>query len=893
MKIKKILLLIIFILSGVSAFGFQWEALKSENFNIFFTKGNEETAKQSLAILENYRESLVKLTGNKAKMDKVNVVIEEIGMDANGFSNPDANTIHIFTYKPTGFGDENWLETVLVHEYIHHLQMTNIGGIPKLVYNIFGNYMPVLEIIPTRPNIVVPLWMKEGITVYGESNKISEYSGRLNKGSFDAYMTSAAKEQKLWSILEATYSTNYPYESAYVYGAKFTEYLSDKYGEDKLGEFYTDFGKSPFWFISPLFPAYGVDVSAKKIFGKELPDLWNDFQFEAYAKAKDKGYDGEKIYNLKDSFIEDIFLNENTMYISQTRVEKTGINSRYVFNEIKAKDLETGSEKVVVSEPSEIGKAKINGEYIYYLVKNEKSGYKNISTNGYGAYYILKRKSMKSGKTEELFSGNIRNFEIMDSKTILYSEDNSDKFGTILKIVKDKKVTGEYGRYNILVSDISIYSGRLFLCGKKETGLQSIYEALNPAELKSVIDTPFEEDGMRILGNNVYFNANYDEAVRTYRYNIETGEIFRETKGFYSAESIVDNKNETMYYISMDSKGQNIVKKKIESEKYTLSEIKETRAKEMTDYSSLDIKKGSYCDNLKTLFPNSRLPIIDLDKEIYGLKISGEDSIGENYYNFKTVYDLKNEKIGYGIDVQKIVVPFIFGIGASNMNDLDIEENYLYMTIGNPLYHSLQSFVKDIYLQNVFIVEDDMSNTEYKASININARKEKLKMNLYVKTPIQNEEIGSEMNRIGFYSSLAVRYYLPKSQIEFGAEYMSDEKKNAVYEETTSNSVFTYNRGYTVAFDSKEWTKLNVEYGKLLTEKNIGLWNPNVMVDGLEGVVFVEGTFDNKDFAGHYNGAAGLELKTNLNASLLTIPFGIRWAINADNEMTGTFFINQ
>lgn len=215
----------------------------------------------------------------------------------DGYADPLPVKISIFTHNPDIFSTmlsyDSWLRLVVsIHEYTHISQMPNTNGIPSFLTKILGNYF--------SPNNHVPMWVTEGITVYNES-QVSPYEGRLNAGYFDTILASKAVEGKLPSILEANYYHNhFPLGPYYLYGGTFFRYLSTTYGEEKITQFFDEYG-SYYWtpFIGDFFPAIGIDKAAEKVYGKNFPQLFKEWKSYETEKNKDWELAGKEIVKNK------------------------------------------------------------------------------------------------------------------------------------------------------------------------------------------------------------------------------------------------------------------------------------------------------------------------------------------------------------------------------------------------------------------------------------------------------------------------------------------------------------------------------------------------------------------------------------------------------------------
>jgi len=91
------ILLILFVIFLATPAKAGWKLLKTPHFTCFYPEGYQWEAEQALSNLEYYREEVVRLTGNR-EIGNLPVVIEDVGIMANGFADPLFKLIftHIF-----------------------------------------------------------------------------------------------------------------------------------------------------------------------------------------------------------------------------------------------------------------------------------------------------------------------------------------------------------------------------------------------------------------------------------------------------------------------------------------------------------------------------------------------------------------------------------------------------------------------------------------------------------------------------------------------------------------------------------------------------------------------------------------------------------------------------
>ncbi len=150
----------------IPVWGFaSWKTMSNDYFMVYYRSGMEDEALHALKVMEQYRPRLERLTGNTSHL--VAIKLEDMGNLVNGYANPIGNQIGLFMYPPTKGSlaqGEDWFQTVATHEYIHQLQITHEGGLPREFRKYLGNILYV--------QLHQPMWMTEGITVYGISSRI-------------------------------------------------------------------------------------------------------------------------------------------------------------------------------------------------------------------------------------------------------------------------------------------------------------------------------------------------------------------------------------------------------------------------------------------------------------------------------------------------------------------------------------------------------------------------------------------------------------------------------------------------------------------------------------------------------------------------------------------------
>ncbi|MBI4712276.1 MAG: hypothetical protein HY762_03080 [Planctomycetes bacterium] len=611
-----------------------WQVLKTEHFEVFYKSGYEEKAKEALAVLEAYRDKVQQNCGKE--IPKLYVVLEDIGTLANGFADSLNPNIHLFIYPPgaldggapgLGFG-ENWWRMVGVHESIHIGQLTNSSGLPGILTTAFGNIF--------SPNLVVPGWIIEGITVNGES-RLSPYEGRLNDGYFDAVFGAYTKDKPFPTLMDMTYTPlDFPGLSGgvYLYGGLFLNYLRDTYGQEKLNEFLNNQGTLFFgWLAGWLFPATGIDYAAKQTYGKSFHKLWSEWQAHQ-SKQPLFTADGTQVSRDKLTGYSRLMSDGKYLYYVKTEFKKAGAYNTYRFERIIRRDINfhprLGRDSAVASQEQELvsttsffnGKPQLvrdasGSQQLYYAVAEYRRGYANSTNLGFGIVSNLHCKDIKSGMDRIILRGEpFRTFVVMDDR-IIYTKDlpartdgrsgGPDGFGSeIWGFSLQTRQKQLLAKSKLLIDQLAVDGNTLIAAARPDWQNWGIYrldpKTFGPTEL---VNTPYAEAAPSIHNGRIFFVANYDEVYRIYAYDSATKKIYKLGTNLFRKALIFDEFSSPRYP---------------PAESFDLEALK----------AQTPAEKGGYLNTLKTLTPYFRFPILGANN--YGAFLIGQDITYEHYY---------------------------------------------------------------------------------------------------------------------------------------------------------------------------------------------------------------------------------------------------------------------
>jgi hypothetical protein len=837
-------IILFFAITGL-VYGQAWKTLKTEHFTVFYPDGQETNAWQVLQTMEYYRPKLQEFFGNEKF--HLPVVIDDAGTIANGNTDPFGYSIHLNKYAPGEAGVENWWAFVGIHEYTHELTLSQGGG------SIFGN-------VPLPNSFFSPFWMTEGISVYSES-QLTSYQGRLNDGAYDAYIGARVMDQKPLPILDATYAPlEYPLSQGYYnYGGEFFNYLAQTYGAESLAKFFKENGNR-IWSVFPI-PALGIDKSARKIFGKPFPGLWQDWW--QYETKRYQGYaiDGEQITHY-GWFVGSPVVLAGKLYYTRSYYTKTGANKQFNFGGIIERDLTTGKEKTLITNPASSA-LKIHDGKLYYTTVGTKYGYANSSLNTIGTYSVLCQYDLRTKKSKTLLADSYRDFAILSDGVILYSKDRKTGFGSELYLLNPGAKKSEPKLLfdtDYQVNEIAADDKRIVVSARKDWELFSLYILnLEAKELAPLIHTPYAEAGISLRDDRLFFTANYYKTYAVYGYDFTTAKVFQLTHGGYATQPAFDEQNQTLYFVGLNSKGQDLYRKAAEFKEYHLPEATATVPPRFT-LTEAEVTRGGYGDNLKTLWPIVWLPDIqnDATHQIIGATFIGYDAIGDiPFYVVSAGYDSKNQKAVIDLKAQfNYLAPLQTTLQYQDWDQL--EDRDLELTVEYPLS-----------IVNVG------ASVEYEGDF---TNRPKLEPYLLLGSQLMGEYLKISTSFTGsargYYIELAHRQYLPGSELDF--------KVKTIHDPDSLDVVFDKIRGYDDKLTAKEGAIYTLEYSIPVAKIHQGLWNPNIYFEDLAANFFADEALPN---SGEKQLSWGMELQLETRTLYgVAPPFAIVGRFVRNNE---------
>jgi Tol biopolymer transport system component len=633
---------------------FKWKTLETPHFSIHFYEGEEQTARRLAPIAEEIHNKLVPIIKHQPDI-KTSVVLLDTVDFGNGFTTviPDPRITLYLTDWSTNvnpYKHDLWLKFVFLHEYVHVLHLDIADGTASLFRLIFGRVI--------FPNAIEPVFLTEGIATYMETALTR--AGRGRDPRWDMMMRMDVLENNVKSIDQASVDTvRWPQGALrYLYGVKFLEYISNKYGEDKiisLSHIYGDF----------LF-SYGIDGAFLFLYRKSLKLLWDEWLVDLQNKyARQKQSLGNLTFpvlltrtgynNLKPKWSKD----SRTIYYQQSNAD--------VYPNIRAIDYRTRKDYKV-----------LEGLVFDNNLSFDPSGSKLLFTKlgtyrNYYSYKDLYLYNLKTKKLSRLTAGaRIDDADLSpDGAKIVFVH---NKLGTrTLRAMdfggKNSRLLGNYEE------NVQYYSPRWSPDGKQIavakhllSGAQKIFlvDPVAGTEKQLIFEKGLVSEANPCFspdGQYVYFDSDRTGIVNLYAYHLESGRLYQLTNVIGGAMMPdVSPDGQKIAYVSYSSRGYDIAVMGVSpgtwlevSTPITVAKpilpINEKRSTIRTSGFATEYTNVHDYNPIPTLRPKFWLPLEYTNEngsQLY-VSTSGSDVLGEHNYLVQIGYDFIAERPQYNV----------------------------------------------------------------------------------------------------------------------------------------------------------------------------------------------------------------------------------------------------
>ena len=247
----------------------EWRTLDTPHFRVHFTPALEPLARRAAERAETAHAALTEVLVS-APRGRIDLVLSDNVDYSNGYATPlPTNRIVVYAHPPVDTPElafyDDWLQLVVTHELTHIFHLDYARGIPRAVRRVLGRNPFGF------PNLLVPRWSQEGLATVLESRLTR--SGRVRATLYDMTLRTAILEDRFFPIDRATgFPVDWPAGSTpYAYGSLFLDYMGDRYGDEKFGEWVKMMGRRVLF-------TYGADGAARRVYGKSFSGAWSDWR---------------------------------------------------------------------------------------------------------------------------------------------------------------------------------------------------------------------------------------------------------------------------------------------------------------------------------------------------------------------------------------------------------------------------------------------------------------------------------------------------------------------------------------------------------------------------------------------------------------------------------------
>jgi hypothetical protein len=654
-----------------------WKSLKSDSFILFFPSGRQREALRALQELEACQPFAEHLVGAHPAR-RLPVVLVDAGTESNGFADPAYRRLHLYLYPPSdsdlGFAP-SWWGLVGLHEYVHWLHLTAASGLPGALAWAFGDAW--------APGVFSPEWLVEGLAVYAES-AVSPYQGRLNSGTFDAYLAARLRNGRPPSLPQALFvPPAFPGgESPYLYGGEFFEYLALTYGRDAVTRFLQDSAGSALSYLTPLLPLAGLDRSARRVFGKRTPELWEEWlaaETERVARAPDMPGDAPAARSQSAWWMGTPVPHDGKIFFLRSLPSPSGPFRQSWRYELR--ELGPEGERTLARFASPVSAdLKWREGRLYFALRELERGLENVELLGFGAASVLYALDPASGRRTRVLRAPLRAYEVMPGGDVVFTRDRAEDFGSEILIWKSRPAAGEENprllvRTDFLVREILAREDRVFVSARRHGENFGLY-SVDPVsyELRPLLPGPYGAGGLDFAGGQVRFAANYGGRFAVYACGPDGSGLARLTPAPYAVSPALDPATDLLWYVGLNPEGYALynVRPSLAASVEAPTPASPPATAADTPAAPTTVRAGGYGPNLLTLAPRLLLPVLTTDtaRESYlaGAQVLGRSALGDIAWSLTGLVDLNTGTPAVEASLGLLTPPLAWSLAGSTQS---------------------------------------------------------------------------------------------------------------------------------------------------------------------------------------------------------------------------------
>ena len=613
-----------------------WQSVETDHFYIHFAKGSEALAKKVAAIAENAHAKLSPAI-DWVPEEKTHLVLSDETDQPNGFVVPIPFNRSVLFISPPDTNNtiedyDDWLDTLITHEYAHVLHLDKVTGLAKRGRSVFGRHFLLF------PNIYQPAWLIEGLATYYETDEELGI-GRGQSSLFNMMMRMEVENgvkpisQVNLRILSWPMGT-----TAYLYGVHFYQFIEQRYGKEAIKSLVDNYSNN----IIP----FSINTNARQVLKKDMTALWNEFDEWLQKKYKPQLKDIEQQGIVKGEAITEYGYftgSVNSRNKNQTYYIKQGAFSYPALMSVDDKNkhseiaevhrgarMDVHTDKgVLLAQPEYCD--EYNNYYDLYIIKHNGKKLKRITRCG------RYRNAAWSADGAEIIAAHIDNgisqLHILNSK--------GEKQSVVWQ-GKDSEVIGQLD----WSSEGDSIVASVFRSG---AGWNIELFDLNTRQWKKITNDSYidMQPKFNAKGDSIVFSSDRSGIYNIYRYSIKQKSLTQLTRvksgAFQPAQW--DEKS-PLYYVGYSASGTDIVKLNIAVDLTARPiEVVASRLDVNKQHPEVSISAAKDYSPWSSIRPRWWSPHIFMNqqqKEL-GFITFGNDALGIHNYSLQLAYDAENK----------------------------------------------------------------------------------------------------------------------------------------------------------------------------------------------------------------------------------------------------------
>jgi len=864
-----------------------WKTLKSASFTLFYPAGREREALRALGELEGRKAFAEALVGRSGGC-RLSVVLEDAGTESNGYADPVFRRLHLYLYPPSdpglGFAP-SWWELVGVHEYVHWLQLTAAAGLSGALAWAFGDAW--------APGVFTPAWLVEGLAVYAESAG-SPYQGRLNAGFFDAYLQARLLSGRPPSLPEALFvPPAFPGgETPYLYGGEFVEYLALTYGQEAVTRFLRGSAASALSYLTPLLPLAGLDRTARRVFGKRIPELWREWLAAGAAEASSRNQVSAEVAASEPAWWMGAPIpHEGQVFFLRSLPTPSAPFRQSWRHELRV--LGPAGERTLARFASPFSAdLKLREGRLYLAVRELERGLANVEGLGFGAGSVLYALDPASGRRVRVLRAPLRAYEMLPGGDVVFTRDRTADHGSEVLLWKSRSAAGEENPRLLVASDylvreILAREGRVYVSARRHGENFGLY-AVDPESyrLSPILPGPFSVGGLEFSGGGLRFAANYGGRFAVYACDPDGGGPVRLTEAPYAVSPAPDPATGLLWYVGLNAEGYALYSLQPRAVRVE-APAGAPRAPEIVPAGApardggAGFRAGGYGDNLLTLAPRLLLPVLAADTAkgsyLAGATVLGRSALGDISYAVTGLVDLETGAPAAEASLSLITVPLSWNLAAGTP-----EGGWLAGSVELSAFRRLAPFSRRLSLGLAgLLYGEGFPGRTLEPLLGFGLGWPLDTVEGLVSLPFQRVELGSAENRARLHGELVYEH-----SFRFGALRVAAEGFHRL---DGGKSSLTALRGNPVGITGQSGAAVNLDFSVRLLQIRAGTWNPPLFLQDVYVVPFAGAAVSDQSQA-----SAGLELHWELKTLAVWsgLPLDLALGLAVNGEGTPSLFIN-